>query len=193
MAKVFVLGLVAVAAACGAVLLAHSSDEIYAVPGWAVTTTIVLVVVAVAGGALIVRSRAAHFGAIVATAVALGAFGVLAILSIGIVALALAAAMFAWAFRAPSRPPLAIAGGALLGVALPVLVVFAMAGTVVDCSENGARAGENVFLGLESSEGNGEATSSPDGRETGSASGETYEYTWACDGDRLVEFELRRR
>ncbi|HEV2814854.1 MAG TPA: hypothetical protein VGW10_16480 [Solirubrobacteraceae bacterium] len=177
-----------------ALTIDHAGEAIYNLPGYAVGIAIAVAAIAVAGAALVWRSRDVWSGVGAAVVAALTVGGLLAILSIGLVLLALAAALgVLLATRAPAGPRrgLALAGGALVGVALPLVALTALSGPLVDCA--GGSSGENFFMGLESSSGSSSATVDVDGNASGRATGDSYEYEYECRGDRLVRFDLRER
>src|SRR5687768_3474544 len=82
---------------CSALTVDHASKAVYAVPGWGVVTTGVLLSLTLVGCGLLVWSRQPLFGAVVLAGVALGVLGLLAITSIGMPALLLACGLFGWA------------------------------------------------------------------------------------------------
>ena len=178
----------------GAAVLTHADEEVYAFPGWGVTLTLVLLVVGLGGALAIGWARRASLSAGVLVASALLVFGVLAILSVGVLALLTGAGLLAWTLRrAPgSRRLAAIGGAALAGAVLPVLLVIALSGPVVECDGEGASAGENLFMSLGGGGGESEIFDALD-RSGGSARGGNYEYTFSCVGERLAEFDLRWR
>lgn len=179
----------------------HATEDVYGIPPWGVAATVVLVLVALVGAGLMLWSRQAGLSAIVFVAVALGVFGVLAILSIGIAALLAAGGLVALAVTREwpgQRTMQAFAGAVLAGAALPILIVFALAGPLVTCDTNGASSGENLFMGLLSGTGStsissGGSTTSPDGTATGHSEGSGYAYSFACRDGKLVRFSLRWR
>lgn len=192
------VGLVAALAltASGVTALLHAGQEVYAIPGWGVMLTVALMFIGLAGAALVAWSRQPAYAAGILAGTALGAFGLLAILSIGIFILAVAAGLLGWTLRRPWTGPrrgAAAAGAVLAGVALPVLLVLALSGPVVDCGPQGTSAGENLFMALGNDESEAESSDSPGGPETGRARGETYEYTFTCQDGQLTEFDFRRR
>ena len=181
--------ILAAAAAALAVAVDHAGEDVYYVPTYGVAIAAAAFAAAVAGGVVIWRSRAAGLGVAAAAATALFVLGVLAIFSIGLLLLLVAAVVTVAVARRAGERPAAVAGGVLLGAPLPVLAVIALAGPLVDCQTG--TSGENVFLGFESSESSGSTTVSPDGSSTGRVAGEGYAYEYACRDGRLVRFELR--
>jgi hypothetical protein len=183
-----------------AVVLDHAGQDVYGIPGWGVGVTIALSSLVLLGAGAILWSRQPALSAVVLVGAALGAFGVVAMLSIGPFALIPAGGLLWWAsahrWTGPHRTR-ATVGAALAGAPLPVLVVFAMAGPLVECAANGSSSGENVFMALGSSGGSGTSvatsSSSLDATAGGHASGDGYEYSYECRDGRLVRFALRRQ
>lgn len=180
---------VVAAAAVGLVVtLDHAGSEPYYVPWWGVGLAVAAFAGAVAGAALVWRSGDASTAAAATLAAALGAVGLLAILTIGLLLLVAAVPLVVFAARRPGSER-AARGGVVAGAGLAVLGVLALQGPLVDC-ESG-RAGEGVFLALGSDEAQSEQTASPDGSSSGSMRGEGYAFEYACSSDgRLVRFEL---
>jgi hypothetical protein len=168
----------------GVLTIDRASEEVYGIPGWGVALTAVLLSLVVVGCGLIAWSRRPAFGAVVLAGVALGVLGLLAILSFGVLALLVAGGLLGWARSgrwSSARRGRAAAGAVLAGGALPVLVVVAMAGPLVDCDVNDVTTGENVFLGLGTG-GGGDASSASaagdtSGRFSGRAEGAGYDYS----------------
>jgi hypothetical protein len=193
----------AVLGAVGAAILvaSHADETVYAIPGWGVTIAVGLAAVSLAGCAVIAWSRNAGVGALMLGAAATGAFGLLAIASVGLLILLAATGLLVFAIRAAATDPQggrALAGGALAGLPLALLAVMALSGPVVECAENGAGAGENIFMTMASVGGDGvstgESTSSAAvDTSGGEASGASYEYSYKCAGGKLVDFDLRWR
>jgi hypothetical protein len=186
---------------CAAVVVDHASKAVYAVPGWGLAMTVVLLCLALVGCGLVVMSRRPGFSAVVLAGVALGVLGLLAITSIGMFALLLACALLGWAgfdgWHGDGRGQAAV-GAMLAGAPLPLLVIFAIAGPLVDCDRNGVTSGENFFVSLKSSGGSasawsGSATSDTTGAFNGRSAGSGYEYSYVCRDGRLVHFDLRWR
>jgi hypothetical protein len=162
-------------------------------------TALLLSLVAIGCG-LLAWSRQPAFGAVVLAGVAIGVLGLLAILSFGVLALLVAGALLAWAGSgrwSGARRGRAAAGAVLAGAPLPVLVVFAIAGPLVDCDVNGVTSGENVFLALGSARGgdasSASAASNATGTFSGRAEGPGYDYSYVCRDGSLVKFDLHRR
>jgi hypothetical protein len=185
---------------CGAVVVDHASKAVYAVPGWGVAVTVVLLCLSLVGCGLVAWSRQPGFSAVVLSGVALGVLGLLAITSIGMFALLLACALLGWAglggWSGAGRGQAAV-GAVLAGAPLPLLVIFAIAGPLVTCDRDGVTSGENVFLGLESSGGSGSVSSDgaagdATGAFQGRSEGSGYDYSYVCRDGRLVHFDLRR-
>lgn len=197
---VIVAGLV-VAVAAAAITVDHAQDEVYGIPGWGVTLVVVLAVLAVVGGAALLTSRQSRFGAVVLAASAFLAFGVLAIFSVGLLALLIGGGLLAWALSRPwpgKHKGRAAVGAALVGGALPLLVIVAAGGPVVNCGAQSSGSGENLFMALSPGAGEGgvnesSSTSGIDGDGGGSAKGEGYEYSYECRDGELVSFDLRWR
>jgi hypothetical protein len=180
----------------GVLTIDRASEEVYGIPGWGVALTAVLLSLVVVGCGLIAWSRQLAFSAVVA----FGVLGLLAILSFGVLALLVAAALLGWARSdswSSARRGRAAAGAVLAGAPLPVLVVVAMAGPLVDCDVNGVTSGENVFLALGSARGgdvsSASAASDASGTFSGRAEGPGYEYSYVCRDGSLVKFDLHRR
>jgi hypothetical protein len=187
----------AAVALCGGTVLAHAGQDVYAIPDWGRTLTMVLLALGVAGAAVVAWARQAQHSAAVLVIAALGVFGLLAIFSVGIVVLAVAAGLLALTlgrdWTGPRRGA-AAAGAVLAGGVLPLLLLLALSDPVVDCGPEGTRAGENLFMALGGDETASAAMDSPDGGiETGGSRGENYEYDFTCRDGRLVEFDLRWR
>jgi hypothetical protein len=184
----------------GVLTIDRASEEVYGIPGWGVALTAVLLSLVVVGCGLIAWSRQLAFSAVVLAGVAFGVLGLLAILSFGVLALLVAAALLGWARSdswSSARRGRAAAGAVLAGAPLPVLVVVAMAGPLVDCDVNGVTSGENVFLALGSARGgdvsSASAASDASGTFSGRAEGPGYEYSYVCRDGSLVKFDLHRR
>jgi len=119
-----------------------------------------------------------------------------AIFSFGLLALIVGGALFAYALSdrwEHAREPKATAGAVAAGIALPLLVVFAIQGPLVSCDENGAQAGENLFLGLGSSSGSSESLVPLSGDATGREEGESYVYMYRRRDGELARFDLTWR
>jgi hypothetical protein len=187
--------LVAVLVAAGvglAVAIEHAGQDVYYVPAYGVAIAIAAFAAAVVGFVLVWRSSQATLGLAAMLTAALAVTGAIAILSIGVLLLLTAFALsvlVASHARRRRDPGGALAGGAVLGVGLPLLAVIALSPPLVDC-ESG-RAGENLFLGLESSSGSGSGSISADGQSSGRVSGDGYEYEYVCRGETLLRFEMR--
>jgi hypothetical protein len=181
------LALVLAAAAALGVIVDHAGEDVYYVPGYAVGIAVAAFAATVGGAVAVWRSRQALVGVAMAIAAALAVGGLLAILSIGLLLL-IASVPFAAYAAARCQNENALGGGALLGIGLPVLAVIALSQPLVDC-ESG-RAGENVFLGLESDSGTSSMSSSPDGDTSGSFAGDGYAYEYECRDGKLVRFEM---
>lgn len=199
-AALVVLGALGAASYSGVLLVDHASQEVYAIPRWGVGLTLGLLALSIFGCGLIVWSRQAGFSAVVLGGAALGVLGLLAIFSFGLLALVIASGLLGWAAagRWPGRRRGRAAVGAVLaGAPLPLLVVFAMGGPLVDCDADGSSSEENLFMGVASGGGStissGSATRAPGGTESGHAQGGGYEYSYACRGEKLVRFNLRWR
>ena len=184
----------------GVVTIDRASDAVYGIPGWGVALTALLLSLVVIGCGLIAWSRQPAFGAVALAGVAFGVLGLLAILSFGVLALLVAGGLLASAGSgrwSGARRGRAAAGAVLAGAPLPVLVVFALAGPLVDCDVNGATSGENVFLTLGSARGadasSGRAASGASGTFSGRAEGPGYDYSYVCRDGSLVKFDLHRR
>ena len=184
----------------GVVTIDRASDAVYGIPGWGVALTALLLSLVAIGCGLLAWSRQPAFGAVVLAGVAIGVLGLLAILSFGVLALLVAGALLAWAGSgrwSGARRGRAAAGAVLAGAPLPVLVVFAMAGPLVDCDVNGVTSGENVFLALGSARGgeasSASAASNATGTFSGRAEGPGYDYSYVCRDGSLVKFDLHRR
>jgi hypothetical protein len=191
-----VLAASAAIAACAAVGLSHAADEVYAIPSWGVTLTVVLGVVGLGGVALIAWSRNPIPAAATIASAALGVLGVLAFATVGLVLLVPLIAFLPIALSdrwSEHRRAAAIAGAVVAGGVIPVLALIAVSGPVVDCDEHGTSSGENVFMAIGNSTSEGGSSSSPDGTGSGSARGDNYEYSFTCDGARLVDFDFRWR
>lgn len=177
--------------------IVHARQEAFYIPAYGVGIAAGAFCVAVIGLVLSWRSRRVGLAVLTMLAVGLGVIGVLAILSIGIVLLAISLALgvvVAARLAADRGGTAAAAGGVLLGLAVPVLAVIAMSGPLVECEPGGVRQGENLFLGAESSSGGGGSAMSPDGRtSSGRTQGDTYEYTYRCQDGKLVDFDFRHR
>lgn len=178
----------------------HAGEDVYGIPARGVAATIVLLVLTLLGAGVILWSRQAGLSAVVLAAAALGAFGVLAIFSVGLLALLASCALLAWATAhrwSGRRRSQATVGAVLAGAPLPLLVLFAAAGPLVKCEANGSSAGENAFTASRSTGGSsvssGSATSAPDGTGSGHVKGAGYEYSYECRDGRLVRFDIRRR
>lgn len=192
MAACVVCAAVVGAIVLGVVVLDHAGDAVYGIPRWGVVMTVALMGSSAVGGAVLAWSRQVGFGAVVLSAAATGALGILAVFSFGLLALLAATGLLAWAASgtwAGARNTRAAVGAVLAGAPLPVLVVLAASGPLVDCQADGVTAGENVFLGVGSS--GGSATATADG--TGRVEGGSYEYSYTCRDGTLVRFELRWR
>lgn len=180
-----------------AATIVHSRQEIFYIPAYGVGIAAGAFCLALLGLALSWRSRGFGLALVTMLAVALGVIGVLTILSIGVVLLAISLALGSVAatrLTVDGSGRAAAAGGALLGLGVPVLAVVAMSGPLVECELGGARVQGNLFLGFESGSGGGEGAGSPDGRtSSGSTHGETYEYTYRCQDGKLVDFDFRHR
>ena len=192
--------IVLVAALAGAVasLVAfaeHSGDDVYGIPGWGLGLATGLTVLVAAGCLLAWWSRDAAFSALIATSAAFGVFGILSLLSVGVLALGIAVGLAVWAGMARSgeRRASAAVGGALVGGPLPLLVVLALSNPVVDCQRGATTSGENFFMGLTSDSAESSVTDAPDGSSSGSARGDSYRYSYECRDGRLVRFDLRWR
>ncbi len=180
-----------------ATTVVHAREEVFYIPAYGVGIAAGAFCVAVIGLVLSWRSRRVGLAVLTMLAVALGVIGVLAILSIGILLLAVSLALgavVATRLAADGSGRAAAAGGVLLGLGAPVLAVIAMSGPLVECELGGARAGQNLFLGFESGSSGGGAAISPDGRTaSGRSHGETYDYTYRCQDGKLVDFDFRHR
>lgn len=193
-----VVGIVAAVAlaVCGATALSHAEEEVYAIPGWGVTLTVALLFLGLVGAALVAWARQTTLAAGILVATALVAFGLLAILSVGFIVLVAGVAVLAWTLRragAAPRRAAATGGAALAGVALPLLLVIALSGPVVDCGPGGTSAGENLFMSFGGGTTEVSSTEAAEGPEKGHARGDAYSYTFTCEDDRLVEFDLTWR
>jgi hypothetical protein len=176
--------------------IGHASAEVYGIPGWGVALTLVLLSATVAGCGLVASSRQPAFSAVVLAGAALGVTGLLAILSFGALALLAAAGLAGWAGtrRWPGgRSGRAAAGAVLAGAPLPLLVVFATAGPLVDCEPDGVTTRGHLFVGLESTGVASGGGGAGDGDVRGRGEGSRYAYSYVCREGRLVQFDLRRR
>lgn len=180
-----------------ATTVVHARQEVFYVPAYGVGIAAGALCVAVIGLGLSWRSHRFGLALLTMLAVSLGVMGVLAILSIGIVLLAISVMLglvVATQLTGDGGGTAGAAGGALLGLAVPVLAVVAMSGPLVECELGGARAGESLFLGFESGSSGGEGAMSPDGRtSSGRTHGDTYEYMYRCQDGKLVYFDFRHR
>jgi hypothetical protein len=184
----------------GVVTIDRASEAVYGIPGWGAALTALLLCLVVLGCGLIAWARQPAFGAVVLAGVAAGVLGLLTILSFGLLALSVAGALIVWAGSgrwSGARRGRAAAGAVLAGAPLPVLVVFAMAGPLVDCDVNGVTSGENVFLALGSARGGDAFSASADsdasGTFSGRAEGPGYHYSYVCRDGSLVKFDLHKR
>lgn len=186
----------AAAIACGVVVIVHSGEEVYGIPGWGVGATVALVAVSLAGCALVAWAGRPGFSAVLVACAALMVLGVLAIFSVGLLALLVAGGLLSWAlsgrWSGPRRGRAAV-GAVLAGAPLPLLVAFAAAGPLVACDVDGAGSGENVFLGLVSDGGSAFTTSDAGGSASGHSEGGGYAYSYTCRDGQLVRFDLRWR
>jgi hypothetical protein len=184
----------------GVATIDRASEAVYGIPGWGAALTALLLSLVVLGCGLIVWSRQPVFSAVMLAGVAASVLGLLAILSFGVLALIVAGGLLTWAGSgrwSGARRGRAAAGAVLAGTPLPVLVVFAMAGPLVDCDVNGVTSGENVFWALGSARGGDAASaiaaSDASGAFSGRAEGPGYDYSYVCRDGTLVEFDLHRR
>jgi hypothetical protein len=186
----------AAAVACGVVVIVHSGEEVYGIPGWGVGLTVALVAVSLAGCAVVARVRQPGFSAVVLACAAFVVLGMLAVFSFGLLALLVAVGLLRWALSGRWSGPLrgrAAVGAVLAGAPLPVLVIFAAAGPLVDCDVDGVSGGENVFLGLGSDGGSATATGDGGGSASGRVEGGGYAYSYTCRDGQLVRFDMRWR
>ena len=195
------LGLLAIAVYCTAVALPHTDEAIYGVPDWGASAIAGALICVVAGTVLALYSGRGEIALTAAAAVLLTVvfllLGMLLAFPLLAVPALLAALLFGGLWTGERRHA-ALAGGVLAGIGVPLLVAAALAGPLADCSEG---AGPNVWTAPPSLGGmlGGVSTSSGgmsdfgDGRTRGTESGEGYVITYACTGDRLTDFSLRRR
>ena len=193
--------IVATAVASAAAVAVHAGEPVYAIPGWGIALSVALAVATVAGALLAARSGSPGYAIALTPAFALASFGVLAIFSVGLLALGLAAyvAVRAQARQHASapRPPRAVAGACLAGAPLPLLILLALSGPVVSCSENSTGSGENIFMSLAAirqaeSVGESESSAGP-GSNSGFAEGPGYAYSFECQGDEVTAFQIAWR
>ncbi len=196
-----VLGLVAVGGAVAAAVVAmHAERAVYAIPGWGVALSVALAIVTLAGCLFAAKSGQTDYAAALVATVALATFGALALFSVGLLVLALAAAVGVLAGRLQrqgGRDGLAVGGALVAGLPLPLLVVFALSGPVVSCHVDGTEGGENIFMSLAGVGGGpvvGESASSAGpGEDGGYGSGPGYAYRFACRDGALTAFDIRWR
>ena len=174
----------------GLVVLSHAASDVYGVPAWGVVVTVGLLAMTLVGSVLVWRAGAGGRAGAAVVGIGLVVLGCLSILSVGFVLLVAGVAVLAWA-GLRHQPGRVLLGAALVGTALPVLVVLALDGPLVQCSANGASSGENLFMAFSGSGSQQGTVTAGRGSASGRESGAGYEYAFACSGDRLVSFRLR--
>jgi hypothetical protein len=197
---VLVVPVLVIATWLSALTVTRAAEDAYGIPGWGVAAVAILLTLTIVGCGLIAWSRQPALSAVVLAAAALGALGILAIFSFGLLALLVAGGLLACAGTgrwSSARRGRAVVGGVLAGGPLPLLVSFALAGPLVDCHADGVTSGESVFLGAQSARENittsASATGDPDGTFSGRVEGAGYDYSYVCRAGRLVQFDLRWR
>jgi hypothetical protein len=174
--------------------LLHARQEVFYIPAYGVGIAVGAFVLAAMGLGLSWRSSRFGLATFTMLAVVLGVVGVLAILSIGILLLAVSLALFLVLGKLPrgAHRTAAAAGGVLLGLGVPPIALMSFLPPLVDCRDGSS--GENMFLGFESNSGGGSSSVSADGRRaSGRAHGDTFEYAYECRDGKLVRFDFRRR
>lgn len=182
-----------VAAAIGgwrfAVLAAHHSQPAYAMPPLVVVIGGVALAVVVVGAIATVRSSRVDVPALSVLATLLIAFGLLAILSVGLPILVLGIVLTATvARRWPNGASRwLLVSGPVLAVGIVGLIVLSAQQPVVTCETEGVSTATPLWLGGGGSSGSGEG-SSASSVHSGTETLGTQTFAYVCDGDRLVDF-----
>lgn len=187
-ARLLAFATVGLALWVGMITARRAGDAVYrfdAIDGAALSVAIGVVLY---GAFLLVRTSRPEVALLAVAAATLASLGVLALFSVGLVALAVAlipgVAVLRRVQRAPSGTAQPIASGMLIAVGLAAMVLTVPFAPAVECLDGGVATASRWW----DSSGGGAATMAPDGSASGIVRFDGESYAYQCHGSDLAEF-----